>query len=157
MADIATDLRHTAPHSNVGKKFDWGQPFVYLIALVVVGIAIVPVLYVVLNGFRTTGALNADPAGLPDPWIFSNYASVLASESFWRQVLNSTVAALGTTIGAVLLGVMAAFVIARYEFKGRDAMYSLFTAGLLFPISVAILPLYLMLKNFGLLGSLAGI
>ena len=140
MADIATDLRHTAPHSNVGKKFDWSQPFVYLIALVVVGIAIVPVLSVVINGFRTTAELNADPTGWPAPWNFENYASVLGSESFWRQVLNSTLAALGTTLGAVLLGVMAAFVIARYEFKGRDALYSLFTAGLLFPLSVAVLP-----------------
>ena len=157
MADIATDLRHTTPHSNVGKRFDWGQPFVYLVALIIVGITIVPVLYVVINGFRTTAQLNAEPAAFPDPWIFTNYGSVLGSASFWTQVLNSTIAALGTTLGVVLLGVMAAFVIARYEFKGRDAMYSLFTAGLLFPITVAILPLYLLLKNIGLLGSIAGI
>ena len=157
MADIATDLRHTAPHSNVGKKFDWGQPFVYLVALILVGITIVPVLYVVINGFRTTGQLNAEPAAFPDPWIFTNYGNVLGSASFWTQVMNSTIAALGTTLGVVLLGVMAAFVIARYEFKGRDAMYSLFTAGLLFPITVAILPLYLLLKNIGLLGSVLGI
>jgi raffinose/stachyose/melibiose transport system permease protein len=157
MADIAADLRHTAPHSNVGKRFDWGQPFVYLVALIIVGITIVPVLYVVINGFRTTAQLNAEPAALPDPWILTNYANVLGSASFWTQVLNSTIAALGTTLGVVLLGVMAAFVIARYEFKGRDAMYSLFTAGLLFPISVAVLPLYLLLKNIGLLGSIVGI
>jgi raffinose/stachyose/melibiose transport system permease protein len=157
MADLATDLRHTTPHSNVGKKFDWGQPFVYLVALIIVGITIVPVLYVVINGFRTTAQLNADPAAMPDPWIFTNYGNVLGSESFWMQVMNSTIAALGTTFGVVLLGVMAAFVIARYEFKGREALYSLFTAGLLFPITVAILPLYLLLKNIGLLGSLAGI
>jgi raffinose/stachyose/melibiose transport system permease protein len=157
MADIAADLGHTAPHSNVGKRFDWGQPFVYLIALIIVGITIVPVLYVVINGFRTTAQLNAEPAALPDPWILTNYANVLGSASFWTQVLNSTIAALGTTLGVVLLGVMAAFVIARYEFKGRDALYSLFTAGLLFPISVAVLPLYLLLKNIGLLGSIVGI
>jgi raffinose/stachyose/melibiose transport system permease protein len=157
MADIATDLRHTTPHSNVGKRFDWGQPFVYLIALILVGITIVPVLYVVINGFRTTAQLNAEPAALPDPWIFTNYGNVLGSASFWTQVMNSTMAALGTTLGVVLLGVMAAFVIARYEFRGRDALYSLFTAGLLFPITVAVLPLYLLLKNLGLLGSIAGI
>ena len=157
MADIAADLRHTTPQSKVGKKFDLAQPFVYLVALVLVGITIVPVLYVVINGFRSTAQLNAEPAALPDPWIFTNYGNVLGSASFWTQVLNSTIAALGTTLGVVLLGVMAAFVIARYEFKGRDAMYSLFTAGLLFPITVAILPLYLLLKNIGLLGSIAGI
>ncbi len=114
--DLAPDLKHTPRQSHIGKRIDWSQPFVYLVAMIIVAVAIVPVLYVVINGFRTTGQLNADPAGLPNPWIFENYGSVLASESFWQQVVNSTIAALGTTFGAVLLGVMAAFVIARYEF-----------------------------------------
>ena len=78
-------------------------------------------------------------------------------EAFWTQILNSSLTALGTTVGVVVLGVMAAFVIARYEFRGRDALYSLFTAGLLFPITVAVLPLYLLLRSFGLLGTLVGI
>ena len=72
-------------------------------------------------------------------------------------MLNSTITALGTTAGVGILGVLAAFVIARYEFRGRDALYSLFTAGLLFPITVAILPLYLMLQGLGLVNTLAGV
>jgi raffinose/stachyose/melibiose transport system permease protein len=138
-------------------RFDWGQPFVYLVALVAVAVTVAPVLYVVVNGFRTTAELNADPTGLPDPFQVTNYAAVLSSEAFWLQVLNSTVIALGTTLGVVFIGVLAAFVIARYEFRGRDALYSLFTAGLLFPITVAILPLYLMLRALGLLGSPIGV
>jgi raffinose/stachyose/melibiose transport system permease protein len=82
---------------------------------------------------------------------------VLGSVAFWTQVLNSTIVAAGTTLGAVVLGVMAAFVIARYDFRGRAALFSLFTAGLLFPLQVAIVPLYVMLKNLGLLGTLAGV
>ncbi|MEO5920373.1 MAG: carbohydrate ABC transporter permease [Pseudolysinimonas sp.] len=147
----------TATIAPVRRRFDWGQPFVYLIALAAAGITIVPVVYVIFGGFRTTAQINAEPAGWPDPWTFSNYGDVLASEAFWVQVLNSTIVAAGTTLGAVVLGVMAAFVIARYQFRGREAIFSLFTAGLLFPLSVAIVPLYVMLKNLGLLGSLAGV
>ena len=110
-----------------------------------------------MGGFRTTAQINADPAGWPDPWTFEKYGSVLGSEVFWIQVLNSSIVAVGTTLGVVILGVMAAFVIARYEFRGRDALFSLFTAGLLFPLSVAIVPLFVMLKNLGLLGTLAGV
>jgi raffinose/stachyose/melibiose transport system permease protein len=140
-----------------GRKFDWGQPFVYLLALVIAGITIVPVAYIWIGGFRTTADLNANAAGWPNPWVLSNYATVLTAPAFWQQVLNSTLTALATTAGVVILGVMAAFAIARYEFRGRDALYSMFTAGLLFPLTVAILPLYLMLKDIGLLGSLAGV
>jgi len=143
--------------SDGRRRIDWSQPFVYLLALVIAGITIVPVAYIWIGGFRTTADLNADPAGWPSPWVLTNYASVLTAPAFWQQVLNSTVTALATTAGVVILGVMAAFAIARYTFRGRDALYSMFTAGLLFPLTVAILPLYLMLKDVGLLGSLAGV
>lgn len=139
------------------RRIDLNKPLVYLVALAASGITIVPVVYVILGGFRTTAQINADPAGWPSPWTFEKYLDVLTSDVFWVQVLNSSIVAVGTTAGAVLLGVMAAFVIARYQFRGREAVFSLFTAGLLFPLSVAIVPLYVMLKNLGLLGTLAGV
>src|SRR6188768_6878 len=141
------------------QKFDWSQPFIYLLALVIAGISIGPVLYVIISGFRTTKQMNEDLAGWPDPWVLSTYGKVLfgADSYFWSQALSSTLIALGTTIGVVLLGIMAAFVIARYEFRGRQGLYALFTAGLLFPISVAILPLNIMLQSLGLNGSLWGV
>lgn len=138
-------------------RFDWGQPFVYLVALVVVAVTVGPVVYVVLNGFRTTAQLNRDPAGLPDPWVLDKYVAVFTNPNFWTQFLNSSIVALATTAGVVLLGVMAAFVIARYEFRGRAFLFSLFTAGLLFPLTVAVLPLFTMLRSLGLLGNLAAV
>lgn len=132
-------------------------PFVYFIALIAVGVTIVPVIYVILGGFRTTAQINADPAGFPDPWVPDKYGEILTSSTFWEQVLNSSIVALATTAGVVTLGVMAAFVIARYQFRGREAIFALFTAGLLFPLSVAIVPLFVMLKNLGLLSTLPGV
>lgn len=152
---MAAGKRAASPDAR--KKFDWGQPFVYLVALLSVGLTIAPVLYLVIGGFRTTGQLTARPNAWPDPWVLTNYERVLASPAFWQQIGNSLITALATTVGVVLLGVMAAFVLARYNFKARNALYMLFTVGLLFPITVAIVPLYLMLQNLGLLGSLAGI
>src|SRR5690554_2574164 len=133
------------------------QPFVYLVALMVVGIAVAPVTYVILGGFRSNLQITESPAGLPDPWLFSNYLSVLTSGRFWGQAWTSTLAAAGTTLGVVILGVMAAFVIARYEFRGRQVMYSLFTAGLLFPLTIAVLPLTIMLRDLGMFGNVLGL
>ena len=133
------------------------QPFVYLVVLLVVGVMIAPVTYVMLGGFRTNLQITANPAGMPDPWVFTNYINVITSGSFWKQVLSSSVIAVGTTLGVVVLGVMAAFVIARYEFKGRHALYSLYTAGLLFPLTIAVLPLSIMLRDLGLFGQQLGV
>ena len=135
----------------------WGNPIVYVAALVLIGLMLGPVLYIITGGFRTNSQITTDPAGLPNPWVVSNYADVLASSTFWRQVGNSTIAAVVTTLGVVTLGVMASYVLARYQFRGRGAMYALFAAGLMFPITVAITPLYILVKNLGLVNTLPGI
>jgi raffinose/stachyose/melibiose transport system permease protein len=149
----------TITHSRLTprKGLRWGNPIVYLIALVLVGLMLGPVLYIIIGGFRDNSQITVSPAGLPHPWRLGNYTDILRSDVFWRQVGNSTIVALGTTVGVVVLGVMASYVLARYHFRGRGAMYALFAAGLMFPATVAITPLYILVKNLGLVNTLPGV
>ncbi|MBD3779094.1 MULTISPECIES: carbohydrate ABC transporter permease [unclassified Cellulomonas] len=140
-----------------GKSLDRVNPMVYVVAWALVGVCIAPVLYIILGGLRTNSQITQDPSGFPSTWEFGNYVDVLGSSLFWQQAGNSAITAIATTIGVVVLGVMASFVLARYDFLGRGAMYSLFAAGLMFPMTVAITPLYIMIKSLGLMNSLAGI
>ncbi|MBM6978970.1 MAG: carbohydrate ABC transporter permease [Actinomyces succiniciruminis] len=135
----------------------WASPVVYLVAALVIAALLAPVAYVILGGFRNNSQITSDPAGLPDPWVVDNYRVVLTSSGFWQQVGNSTITAACATIGTVTLGLMVSFVIARYPFKGGNALYMLFAAGLMFPMTVAITPLYILIKNLGMMNSLAGI
>ena len=146
-----------APQVRKSKKTERVNPLVYVVAWLLVGVCIGPVLYIILGGLRTNSQITTDPAGFPTTWEWGNYTSVLESSIFWQQFGNSAVAAIATTIGVVILGVMASFVLARYDFKAQPAMYSLFAAGLMFPMTVAITPLYILIKNLGLMNSLAGI
>ena len=139
------------------RRIDWGQPMVLLVALVAVAVAVGPVVYVIIGGFRTTADLNASPAGFPDPWVLDNYLRVLTSPRFWGNVGASLLLAVATTVGVVVVGIMAAFVIARYRFRGRQGLYTLFTAGLMFPLTVAALPLTLLLRTLGLHGTYLGV
>lgn len=129
----------------------------YVIAFFFVGLCIGPVLYIILGGFRSNSQIITNPSGFPDPWEVGNYLSVLQSPIFWRQMGNSAISATATTAGVVVLGVMASYVLARYQFRGRTALYSLFAAGLMFPMTVAITPLYILVRDLGLINSLAGI
>lgn len=129
----------------------------YLFAGLVAIAILVPVVYAVLGGFRDTAQLAADPVGLPSPWVFSNYGDILGSGSFWRQVLNSTLIAVISTVLTVPLAALAAFVFARFAFPGREALYTVFTLGLLFPVAVAILPIFIMVRNLGLLDNPLGV
>ncbi len=125
----------------------------YFVALLASAGAIVPVLYIFYSAFRSSGQLAAKPLGWPTPWVFQNYETVLNSSDFWKMMFASTVIAVLTTAGVVLLGVMAAYPLARYEFPGRNGVYTFFTAGLLFPITVAALPLYLILLRLDMPGT----
>jgi raffinose/stachyose/melibiose transport system permease protein len=129
----------------------------YAVATAVVFVVSVPVIYAVLGGFRTTSQLSERPVGLPSPWVFDNYREILTSESFRLQLRNSVVVA-ALTLGIVVPSAsMAAFVLARFSFKGREAVYTLFTLGLLFPVTIAVLPLFISLRSADLLNNPLGV
>ncbi|OFQ98719.1 carbohydrate ABC transporter permease [Alloscardovia sp. HMSC034E08] len=138
-------------------KTPWSHPVVYLLSVILVLICIVPVIYIIIGGFRTNSQITRYPAGLPKPWNFENYKNVFASNIFWTELVNSLIVGVATMVGIVLLSLMVSFVLARYEFRARNFMYSLFAAGMMFPITVAITPLYLLLKNLHLVNSHLGI
>jgi raffinose/stachyose/melibiose transport system permease protein len=132
-------------------------PLTYAVAVAIVAVTVVPVLFVVVGGFRTTAQINESPTGLPHPWVWTNYKAIVTSGAFWRFLGNSTLIAVIATVLAVGFGSMVAFALSRYSFKGREAVYTLFTLGLLFPLGVASLPLYLVLRNIGLLENPLGV
>ncbi|MEV1132269.1 carbohydrate ABC transporter permease [Agromyces sp. NPDC049794] len=138
-------------------RLPWGSPVVYFIALVVIALLLAPIAYIIIGGFRTNSQITVDPAGLPSPWVAANYLDVLAGSTFWTEVLNSTIAAVATTVGVVALGLAASYVLARYRFRARGVLYAIFAAGLMFPMTVAITPLYLVVRNLGLANSLGGV
>ncbi len=133
------------------------HPAVYAVAVVLILAMLAPVAYIVIGGFRTNAQITSDPSGLPSPWQVDNYIDILKGDMFWRQVVNSTIAAVTTTVGVVALGLMVSFAIARYQFRGKAALYSLYAAGLMFPMTVAITPLYIMVRSIGLMNELGGV
>jgi raffinose/stachyose/melibiose transport system permease protein len=134
-----------------------GRVLLYVVAWVVALAILIPLIYAVLGGFRDTGQIAQNPVALPDPWVFSNYTDVLKSGAFWRQVGNSVLIAGMSTLLTVPLAAAAAFIFARFVFPGREWFYTLFTLGLLFPVAVAILPVFIMVRDLGLLDTPFGV
>ena len=128
------------------------------VILVVVGaVMVVPLVYAVLSGFKSTDELSSNPFGLPRKWLTSNYTDILGGSDFWRLLGSSTLIAVGTTVLVVALSALAAFSFARFAFRGREALFTLFTMGLMFPFAVAVLPLFLLLRSLDLLDNPLGV
>ncbi|MFI7126741.1 carbohydrate ABC transporter permease [Nonomuraea sp. NPDC050153] len=129
----------------------------HLIAWIVGLFIIIPVVYALIGGFKSTSELSTNPFGLPATWATGNYTDVIGSGSFWLQLWNSTFIAVLTTVLTVGVSALAGFVFARFAFRGRELFFTLFTAGLMFPFAVAILPIFVLLRSFGLLGNPLGV
>ncbi len=129
----------------------------YVVFVVVAGVIVIPLAYAILGGFRDNGQIGNAPLGWPDPWVPTNYTEVLASGDFWRQLFNSALIAAVSTFSVVALSALAAFAFARLTFPGREALFTFFALGLLFPTAVAILPLYILVRGIGLLDNPLGV
>lgn len=111
----------------------------------------------VLDSLKTKGDLVSNFVGLPKEISFSSYASVLIKGDFLLYVKNSLVLTVLGTAGCILLSSMAAYGIARYQFKGKSLLSSYFMVGMMVPVQVSILPLFIILRNLGLLNKLSGL
>ncbi|HJX77484.1 carbohydrate ABC transporter permease [Glutamicibacter sp.] len=146
MSTATTSIKPAVKTKKSPNKYG-GNVLVYALSLAVVALTLGPVLYGVLGGFRTNAQLAQAPAALPEPWVLSNYTGVLNNPEFWRYALNSTMIAVLTTVIVVVFGIMAAYPLARYQFRLREPIFMVFVLGLLFPATVAIVPLFILISR----------
>ena len=120
-------------------------------------IVILPLVWVFLSSWKTTGEIFSSPLALPQHWSFDNYIGAWNDSHIGRYMLNSVIVVTSALVLVMVLGSAAAYSLARYPFPGSGVLYYLILAGLTFPIFLAIVPLFFVLKNTGLLNTLPGL
>jgi N-acetylglucosamine transport system permease protein len=120
-------------------------------------IVILPLLWTIMTSFKTTTEIFASPFAPPKAWNFDNYVKAWTTAGIGSYFLNSVIVVGCALIIVMMLGAMCAYVLARFAFPGGRAIYYLMLAGLTFPIFLAIVPLFFILKNVGLLNTLPGL
>lgn len=130
--------------------------FQYLILSLVVVIVFVPLVILIFGALKTRGEFMTHPFAVPIPPRWENITAILGkpSYSFWQMLRNSLIVMFSVTFGVVAICSLAAFVFARMEFRAKGLAFNLFTLGLMFPISIAILPVYFVLRQLGILDTL---
>ncbi|MGQ5264095.1 carbohydrate ABC transporter permease [Micromonospora sp. ZYX-F-536] len=120
-------------------------------------IVIVPILWTFLAAFKNTSEIFSSPWTLPAELRWENFGRAWTKANVGRYFLNSVIVVTCSTFGTMLLGSMAAYVLARYKFWGNRAIYYLFVSGLAFPVFLALVPLFFVVKNLGLLDTHTGL
>ncbi|OHV76959.1 carbohydrate ABC transporter permease [Rhizobium sp. LCM 4573] len=131
--------------------------YLYVSLIIIAAVVVVPLLTTALGGFKTLGDLRTNPFGLPVDWQWSNYTDILFGERYWRQMMNSLIIAVLTVTLTISVSAMAAFTFAHVRFFGSNFLLNYFLIGLMFPAATAILPLFIRIRDLGLLNTYWGV
>jgi len=122
--------------------------------LLLLGYAILtlyPLYWLFTSAFKSNQDFFTNPYGLPKEWMSENIFRAWELGNMGRAMLNSTVVTIISVALTILLSVLAAYVLSRFQFPFKKAVVVLFTTGLLIPIHSTLVPLFIMMKNIGLL------
>jgi N-acetylglucosamine transport system permease protein len=117
----------------------------------------VPLLWALMTAFKSDREIFSSPWSLPTEWHFENFVRAWTTANIGRYFLNSAIVVCAAVVLVMLLGAMVAYVLARYEFPGRNFIYYTFVTGMTFPIFLALVPLFFVVQNLGMLGTYHGL
>lgn len=120
-------------------------------------VVILPLLWTVLSSLKTTKEILASPFSLPQRLVFENYVSAWDTAGIGKFFVNTVIVVGCALVLVMVLGAMCAYVLARFRFWGNRAIYYLMLAGLTFPVFLAIVPLFFVLRGLALLNTLQGL
>ena len=139
------------------RTFDWRDTARIAILLLVAATILFPLAATFLGGFKTSGELRLAPFSLPDAWRFEFYGDVLRNPNFWGYMWNSLFIALLTVFITLMTGAMAAYVFSHIKFFGSDYIMSYLLLGMMFPLAAAVVPLFIKIRDLGLLDTPWGV
>ncbi|TPQ23492.1 carbohydrate ABC transporter permease [Streptomyces sporangiiformans] len=118
---------------------------------------VMPLLWAVMTSFKADRDIFSSPWALPDTLHFDNWSRAWTEAHMSDYFLNTVIVVGFSLVGTMLLGSMAAYVLARFEFPGNRFIYFLFIGGMSFPIILALVPLFYVMQNLSLLNTLPGL
>jgi N-acetylglucosamine transport system permease protein len=125
--------------------------FLALWALLIV----LPLLWLVLSSFKTDVQIGNSAFGWPHNWTFDVFRRAW-SKGIGDYFLNTLIVLVFSVPLTMLFGSMAAYVLARYQFWGNRLLYYFFVAGAMFPVFLALVPLFFMVKRLDMLNTYPG-
>ncbi|MEO8685281.1 MAG: carbohydrate ABC transporter permease, partial [Devosia sp.] len=116
-------------------------------------IMLAPILIMIFSAFKSTQQIFKSPFGLPDFANLVNFSKIWTQTNFLHYLLNSLVVTSASMVLILTLGTMAAYALGRYRFWGAGFILMFFIAGLTLPLKLAIIPLFILMRDLGILNN----
>jgi len=140
--------------SNTKAWFFAERALIYALIAIFLFVTLSPLLWVLSTSFkRNDEAISFPPKFLPKNLTFDNYIFVLTDPNLVRSLINSFAVSIGSTALSVAVSALGGYAFARFEFRGKNLIMSIILGLFMIPVVINIVPLYIMLANFGMLNS----
>ncbi|WGW12333.1 carbohydrate ABC transporter permease [Saxibacter everestensis] len=120
-------------------------------------ISTIPLLWAMVSSFKSNKEIVASPWSLPSRLNWDNFVRAWNEAHIGQYFLNTVVVVGGGVVLTMVFSAMAAYVFARYEFPGKRLLYYGFIAGMTFPVFMAVVPLFFVVKNLGMISTYHGL
>ena len=114
-------------------------------------LVLLPMGFMILSSFKTTREIFQRPFGWPASPSLRNYAAVWETAHFDVYFVNSVIVTVAAMLVILVAGTLAAYALGRYRFRGNDLLYLFFLSGIMVPIRLAIIPLFILMRDLRLL------
>jgi len=154
---VRTPPKRLSVARRTWQRFHVGPILSYVLLIAFAVVYIYPFLVAVSSSFKTDGDATNNPLSLiPQTWTTAAYQELFTGSSLPLWALNSAFIAIVLTAGRVFFDSLAGYALSRLNFKGRTIIFSSLIAVMAVPNVVLLIPRFLILKQFGLYDSYAG-
>jgi len=134
----------------------------YVVAYIILGLGVIvslfPYFLALMTSLKPSNQMFSGSAwSLPNPVTFQNYVAVVTQYNFLAYIWHSLIFAVIVTLGQLIFSTFAAYAFARMEFPGRDVIFWLYLATLMVPTIVTLIPLFIIMRTFGLVNTWTGL
>lgn len=153
---LAKDKQTTNPRFRPGsakRKKRMKKTFIYSILIIFTIVNSYPILWMIMNSFKTGQDFALNPFGLPTEWVLVNYAEAWVTANINTYFFNSLLVGIVAMVLALLTGALASYFLSRFHFRGKKILYGFFVIGLLVPIHATLVPMFILMQNLGLINT----
>ncbi|SEE20172.1 carbohydrate ABC transporter membrane protein 2, CUT1 family [Ruania alba] len=135
----------------------WASIAVYAFLAAVTAVSLTPTVWVMSSAFKTAIQINSGSGLWPSPWTLQGFADAFTEIHLHAYIGNSVLYAVGGTTGALVAAFLAAYPLARYAFRGRNALVATFSLALAIPLVGLATPLFFVVRSLELFDSRLGL
>jgi raffinose/stachyose/melibiose transport system permease protein len=133
------------------KRVKWSKGLINILLTLYALVTLYPLFWLFLSAFKTNDEFDSQPFSLPNTWNFDNFFKAWEVSAMSTSLINSTLVTAASLVLTLVFGALAAYVLARFEFKIKPLFMGVFLLGMLIPIHSTLVPLFILMKKVGLL------